>query len=216
MNKIASEIFKIAKAILSYGFVKRWIPEGKIIKKFEKEKLYEGYVIESSKGEPFLPYMYILYVGKSDKAIIYNGAKTLQNAIDKIENIINTVEERYNLKIKNREEKLKKKREVLEKSPVNVGDIFYSSWGYDQNNIDYYQVVAINKNTVVVRENSRKRVDNNGHIAPIKDHFIGTETYTCRLNVSGYDNKPYFKVDGHMVHLWNGKPNYETPAECGH
>lgn len=29
--------------------------------------------------------------------------------------------------------------------PLKVGDIFYSSWGYDQTNIDFYKVLEITK-----------------------------------------------------------------------
>ena len=28
---------------------------------------------------------------------------------------------------------------------VHVGDLFYASWGYEQTNIDFYQVVALNR-----------------------------------------------------------------------
>lgn len=34
---------------------------------------------------------------------------------------------------------------VQEHKPVEVGDVFYSSWGYDQTNIDYYKVVGLTK-----------------------------------------------------------------------
>lgn len=35
---------------------------------------------------------------------------------------------------------------------VNVGDIFRASWGYDQTNIDYFQVVAVRGQMMDVRE----------------------------------------------------------------
>ena len=38
---------------------------------------------------------------------------------------------------------LKKKRKSnykFDNSEIKVGDIFYTSWGYDQTNIDYYKV----------------------------------------------------------------------------
>lgn len=37
----------------------------------------------------------------------------------------------------------KTKKEKLNKYGVKVGDIFYSSWGYEQTNINFFQVVEI-------------------------------------------------------------------------
>jgi hypothetical protein len=35
--------------------------------------------------------------------------------------------------------------------PVEVGDIFASSWGYDQTNVDFYEVVAVTPSGKSVR-----------------------------------------------------------------
>ena len=35
---------------------------------------------------------------------------------------------------------------------IKVGAIFYNSWGYDQTNIDFYQVVSVTAKTVTIRE----------------------------------------------------------------
>lgn len=71
-----------------------------------------------------------------------------------------SVEERENkLQIikENRAKQLadKVKRKELEKQAIanykhniKVGDIYYSSWGYDQTNIDYYEVVKISGRAV--------------------------------------------------------------------
>jgi hypothetical protein len=36
-----------------------------------------------------------------------------------------------------------KKRYIYDNSKIKEGDIFYSSWGYDQTNIDYYKVTKL-------------------------------------------------------------------------
>ena len=41
-------------------------------------------------------------------------------------------------------------KEVPQSNPVKVNDIFYSSWGYDQTNIDFYMVVEVTKSSVKV------------------------------------------------------------------
>lgn len=38
------------------------------------------------------------------------------------------------------------------KHNIKIGDIFYNSWGYDQTNIDFYQVVKTTDKTVTLRQ----------------------------------------------------------------
>ena len=40
--------------------------------------------------------------------------------------------------------------------PVAIGDIFMDNWGYDQTNIDYYEVVAVSKTGRVKLHRIRK------------------------------------------------------------
>lgn len=43
----------------------------------------------------------------------------------------------------NSREVRKKLSELIEQQPLKVGDVFYTSWGYDQTNIDFIKVVKI-------------------------------------------------------------------------
>ena len=46
-----------------------------------------------------------------------------------------------------------KKTEKINKYGVKVGDIFYASWGYEQTNVDFFQVIAlVGETSVRVRE----------------------------------------------------------------
>ena len=40
---------------------------------------------------------------------------------------------------------------------INISDIFYNSWGWEQTNIDFYQVVAVTKKTVKIRQVNQHR-----------------------------------------------------------
>jgi hypothetical protein len=60
---------------------------------------------------------------------------------------------------------------------VKIGEIYRRSWGYDQTNVDYYQVVALKAKTVVVREIECARVKSSEgfmccDVVPVKDSFI--------------------------------------------
>lgn len=84
---------------------------------------------------------------------------------------------------------------ALKKQPVNkygvkVGDVFYDSWGYNQTNIDFYQVVALKGATTVELKPLNKKSRNIGFcsemVKPIKDSFIKGK-YKTRL-VNGEDS----------------------------
>ena len=60
---------------------------------------------------------------------------------------------------------------------IQVGAILYTSWGYDQTNIDFYQVIARNgKRGVTIREIGADLAQNTfmgGNVTPVRDKFIG-------------------------------------------
>lgn len=52
------------------------------------------------------------------------------------------------------------KAEKVNKYGVKVGDLFHSSWGYDQTNVEFYQVIAlVGETSVRVREVCPKMID---------------------------------------------------------
>jgi hypothetical protein len=60
---------------------------------------------------------------------------------------------------------------------LEIGDILYSSWGYDQTNIDYYQVTAlIGEHMVEIREIGSQSEDTGwlqGKCVPAPNQFVG-------------------------------------------
>lgn len=60
---------------------------------------------------------------------------------------------------------------------VKIGSIYRRSWGYDQTNVDYFQVVALKAKTVVVREIEYAEVPGSNQggmsckVVPVKDRF---------------------------------------------
>ena len=74
---------------------------------------------------------------------------------------------------------------------VFLGDLFSCSWGYEQTNVDYYQVVALHgAHTVVLRRNKvirREILDSmTGLVRPIRDRFDEREEpHTLRTKTRG-------------------------------
>lgn len=73
---------------------------------------------------------------------------------------------------------------------LTVNDVLVASWGYEQTNIDYYQVVKlIGKASVSIRPIAKRKtanLDNSmvGTCLPIPDQFIG-EALTKRVVFDG-------------------------------
>ena len=76
-----------------------------------------------------------------------------------------------------------------------VGDLFYSSWGYDQTNIDFYEVVAMKGITVTVRRCKSVQVSYSnmqGVVKADKGNLCGEpKNYRVAYNMEG---QPSFKV----------------------
>jgi hypothetical protein len=81
------------------------------------------------------------------------------------------------------EEKNKKKEQLkkgLENDILKVGDIYYSSWGYEQTNIDFYQIIEVKGQYATFQEICSKEVEGSMYshgmacqVVPVKDSFHG-------------------------------------------
>jgi len=63
---------------------------------------------------------------------------------------------------------------------IQIGDIFYNSWGYDQTNVDFFQVVSTTTKTITLREIKAADVNYNayqmsGNKKAAKDQFCSNE-----------------------------------------
>lgn len=88
-----------------------------------------------------------------------------------------------------------------------VGDILDSSWGYEQTNVYFYEVVAVpSDKSIVIREIGQDQSfssDMSGTTMPEPGKFTG-EPMTKRVNpdIGG------IKVDGHYAGKWDGRAMY--------
>lgn len=92
-------------------------------------------------------------------------------------------------------EKAKQERDKERKHNVAVGDVLYTSWGYDQTNVDFYQVTRIvGKATFEVRELATMSTETHfmsGYIVPVPNEFCSDKIIRVRVGSSGHG-----KIDG--------------------
>lgn len=95
-----------------------------------------------------------------------------------------------------------------------VGDILYSSWGYDQTNVNFYQVIAVVGKQVTLREVASKTVRSDRsaeYVAAMPDRFVGPPIKKM-VQQGGMVN-----IDSSQrAYKWDGKPKYETAWGGGH
>lgn len=95
-------------------------------------------------------------------------------------------------------------------NPLKVGDILVSSWGYDQTNIEFYEVTKTTQCTVKLRRlQDRITVTGfmSGEAVPVPGHYQDDTTITRKI-IKGA------ACDGHIVNIdycatgfiWNGRP----------
>lgn len=96
---------------------------------------------------------------------------------------------------------------------LKEGDILYSSWGYDQTNVDFYQVVSTVGKAIVMREIASKSAGGDRVVAA-PDRFIGPP---IRKIPQGDRNHVYVRINSFSsAYPWDGKSLYQTGPHGGH
>ena len=164
---------------------------------------------------PRTKYVAVVFQGKSSKPLWYLAFRTEQDRDKRIEETIAIRKKTLQDKL---DERTRRKEEVPE---VAVGDIFSSSWGYDQTNVDFYQVVGLKgPKMVLVREIGGKIVqrdrdgmsetvvaDPNKFVGPpMLKKLSGGAKKTLRFRVNSYSS----------AYWWDGRPQHQTGPYGGH
>ena len=133
------------------------------------------------------------YSGKKMKPDINYKYGNVERMKKQIEEYVAGVKEAAEYKAKRKAEKLEANRNVK----PEVGDILKASWGYDQTNIDYYEVVAVKGQMVEVQEIGQIREVEGydcGRCAPVPGQYIsGVKRYKAQSGYGG--NGYYIKID---------------------
>ncbi|MCF3643317.1 hypothetical protein LXM94_25520 [Rhizobium sp. TRM95111] len=100
----------------------------------------------------------------------------------------------------------KRERQQAAKQPhtLEVGSILNTCWGYEQTNVEFYQVVAVSRSMVTLRQIAAS-TENTGFMSgrktPHRDRFTG-EPFRCRANATNS-----VKIDECCrASQWDGRP----------
>lgn len=163
----------------------------------------EVYTYTSRKGH----FAVVAVTSKAKKPFVWENYRSEENRDRRVGEILKNWNDEIVRKRQRKEEK-------QYKGGLNVGDILYTSWGYDQTNVEFFQVVGVPSPSMVeIRGISGKRASSDRVVAD-PNSFIGP---VLRKRPQGNGDKLYVKLDSvRTAWLWDGKPRYKTPSGMGH
>lgn len=111
------------------------------------------------------------------------------------------------------EQKEQKKAERKAFTPdLNVGDIYVDSWGYEQTQVDFYQIIeVVGKHTAVFQAIASETVDGSqGHdcdqVVAVKDAFVeNSEPFKKRVTKHGIKINSFSNA-----YKWDGSPRHRS------
>ena len=102
-----------------------------------------------------------------------------------------------------------------------VGDILNGSWGYEQTNVDFWQVVEVHGREIVIRHIAGELVNGEegfmqGRLMPLRGRFLeqsGDSWATLRkrpqAGYNGDGSKGQVKITSYLyAHEWDGAPKF--------
>lgn len=109
---------------------------------------------------------------------------------------------------------------IIPNHSLKAGDILYSSWGYDQTNIDFYQVAQIcgKKKIVIVKVGSKVVETNTYEDKVVPDTNVVGDVMPKMVNQFDFlEKEDYVRInDCQTATKWNGKPLAQTAFGWGH
>ena len=123
------------------------------------------------------------YTGKRSKSTWYYKFNTLERMHEKIKEFFDELQERKDYYAENTRKW--KEKETARMDALKVGDMLACSWGWEQTNIDFYQVIAKGKKSFTmqaIRGDRDYYNDMCGEVTPVKDSFIEDEKPIKKLN----------------------------------
>lgn len=165
-------------------------------------------------GESKTPYG-AAWAGKADKPLWHYRFRNEDQRQRQIDEQIRS----YELQVEAKRKRMEDRKNF--EHGLKVGDILYSSWGYDQTNVDWYEVTKVIGKQVEIREIAGKTVEEgrgSDKVVALPGKFVGPP---MRKTPSGgsYGDRKYIsvKIDSSQIaHLWDGTPKHQTSFGFGH
>lgn len=139
------------------------------------------------------------------KAVVSYYFRTENERFDWVLKQVNKIHENDRQAIERKVATKEATKANAQKGTVKVGTIFYASWGYDQTNVDFYEVTEIKGTMATIRALCQKDAES-GMTTAIPGKYYGQE---MRKKISFKYESPSISLTSYSsAYLWNGKPKY--------
>lgn len=111
------------------------------------------------------------------------------------------------------EQQRRVERAAAMRERVKPGDIFYTSWGYDQTNIGFYKIIK-KMGAMIEYAAIGKEIMPDGQAADLvmpDPDLVGERTYRAKLTEYGFRVASYA-----FAYPWDGAPKHQTAMGYGH
>lgn len=197
----------------------RFIPKG--------STLIEGPMVGSGPGGPSYPlgvcyvgqelngprqlpiYTVLAYIGTAGKRCFYESYRTAEARDKRVAEFFAGLEQTAAMRAGWKAEREKP-------HTVKVGDIIHHSWGYDQTQCDFYQVLAVTAHGATIQAIASEPIEGSAGFmsdrrVPVRDHFVrrcgsGPVEEPLKVRISGQN---YVTTLEHgSAGVWDGSPKY--------
>lgn len=176
----------------------------------QKKEYAEGYMVAYLKDAPMITAK--IYLGKSTKPYKYFRFKTVEERAAYVEKMATNVTANRAADVEYKAKRKIEKKEATKKfiESLKVGVVLQGSYGYEQTNQHYYEVIEKKGSKVVIRELCKETVESTGwasaRVKPAtgEHRFYGEPT---THNVRGYGIKIHSSLS---VGIWDGQPDYAS------
>jgi hypothetical protein len=186
----------------------------------EKTEIYNGYHISLIQGE-YRGRTYYTVIQQTPQSVTlkqkypswckgYSDHSASFHNLEQAEAHIAELKSKIDAKITRRQAKLQENAKAREEfiNPYKAGDILYGSWGYDQTNIDFFQVVGVKNRSLQIREIASSSVRDtswcSAEVSPVKDRFVKDEIHRVNLVIRSYNGKTSHSIKS-PIYGWLNK-----------
>lgn len=181
----------------------RYIPEGS--RAIGIPDVAVVYKYTSKNGKPVA----IGYLGKSAKAAFHLNFRDDDRRNIYVTEFLRSAAERKEAKARRRVER------VTYVHNLKAGDVLHYSWGYDQTNCEYYQVLSATEHSVTIQAIGAQTVPGSegfmsASMTATRGAFLDKKPMVKRVQ-PGYNDEPYVKMEFGVAQLWHdGERNYSS------
>jgi len=158
--------------------------------------------VQTRTGETRQQFLVLAYKGKATKQSFYESYMSEEKRNQRVAEFFAGLESHQATQAEYRAERMKP-------HTLKVGEVLYGSWGYEQTNCEFWEIIAVTKNGATLRQLGQEEVPGSQGFMSEKvvakvGQFYGP---AVKVRVSGYNT---CKIEHCHLSKWDGQPKYQS------